>query len=151
MIIHCGLHLYTTKHKPKKGLANLLYALSQVLKSYLEMYVPTLPLISARTFRSWSFTFWAFFSASWQMVGALKVRMAILKKIELHRIYGTLLNSWVKEARNYSSYELALFYEFSRGYSMVHRVCLCYLCQFHLKACHAFMPCRALMPRGTAC
>ncbi len=33
-------------------------------------------------------------------------------------IYGTLLNSWVKEARNYSSYELALCYELSKGYSM---------------------------------
>ncbi len=47
-------------------------------------------------------------------------------------------NKWIKESRNYSSYELALFYEFSKVYSMAHCVCLCYLyyfillyCQFH--------------------
>ncbi len=79
-----------------------------------------LPLISARTFRSCSFTFWAFFSASWQMVGVLKVTIAILKKRELQGTYGTLLNKLIKEARNYSSYELALFYEVSKVYSMVH-------------------------------
>ncbi len=42
------------------------------------------------------------------------------EKTEFQGIHGTLLNSWVKEARNYSSYELALCYEFSKVFSMVH-------------------------------